>query len=90
MIVQRLGKAIRAYYLAPPEIAFRQFRAGLIYFATGLGTVLLANGYMEPSLPQELVVLGGVILGGIGFVIALVGQSRFLFGRLRRFWLRDR
>ncbi|MCR6650521.1 MAG: hypothetical protein NVV73_02960 [Cellvibrionaceae bacterium] len=52
--------------------------------------MLLANGYMEPSVQQELVVLGGLILGGIGFVIALIGQSRFLFGRLRRFWLRDR
>jgi uncharacterized membrane protein len=89
MTWQRLLKAIRAYYSAPLEITFRQLRAGLIYFSVGLGTVLMANTYMEPSLQQELVVLGGLILGGIGFIIALIGQSRFLVGRLLRFWSKD-
>lgn len=87
---QRLRNAIRAYYFVPLEVSFRQFRAGLIYFATGFGTVLMANAYMEPSLQQELLVLAGVILGGCGFVLALLGQSRLLVGRLLRFWLKDR
>lgn len=83
-------KSLRDYYLVPLEVSFRQFRAGLIYFAVGFGTVLMANAYMEPSLRQELIVLGGVVLGGIGFICALVGQSRLLVGRLLRFWLKDR
>lgn len=87
---QNLRKIIRAYYSAPIEIAFRQFRAGLIFFATGFGAILMANAYMEPSVQQELIVLGGIILGGYGFILALLGQSRFLVGRLLRFWQKDR
>lgn len=85
-----LRKTIRAYYSAPIEVAFRQFRAGLIFFATGFGAILMANAYMEPSVQQELIVLGGIILGGYGFILALLGQSRFLVGRLLRFWQKDR
>lgn len=87
---QNLREIIRAYYSAPIEIAFRQFRAGLIFFATGFGAILMANAYMEPSVQQELIVLGGIILGGYGFILALLGQSRFLVGRLMRFWQKDR
>lgn len=85
-----LRKTIRAYYSAPIDVAFRQFRAGLIFFATGFGSILMANAYMEPSVQQELIVLGGMVLGGYGFVLALLGQSRFLVGRLMRFWQKDR
>lgn len=86
---RRLRKAIRAYYFVPLEVSFRQFRAGLIYFATGFGAVLMANAYMESSLQQELIVLGGMVLGGYGFVLALIGQSRLLVGRLLRFWYKN-
>lgn len=83
-----LIKAIKIYYLAPLEIAFRQFRAGLIYFGVGFGAVLTANAYMEESLAQEIVVLGGLLLGGFGFLLALLGQSRLLVGRLLHFWFK--
>lgn len=86
---RRLRKVIRAYYFVPLEVSFRQFRAGLIYFATGFGAVLMANAYMESSLQQELIVLGGIVLGGYGFVLALIGQSRLLVGRLLRFWYKN-
>lgn len=79
-------RSIKAYYFVPLEMSFRQFRAGLIYFSVGFGTVLMANAYMEASLAQELVVLGGLLVGAIGFVLALIGQSRLLVGRLLRFW----
>lgn len=88
--LRQIKKAIRAYYFAPLEVSFRQFRAGLIYFAVGFGAVLMANAYMEPSLQQEIVVLCGILLGSIGFILALLGQSRLLVGRLLRFWLKDR
>jgi hypothetical protein len=84
-----LRKTIRAYYSAPIEVAFRQFRAGLIFFATGFGAILMANAYMEPSVQQEFIVLGGMILGSYGFILALLGQSRVLVGRLMRFWSKE-
>jgi hypothetical protein len=87
-LLRRFIKAIKAYYFVPLEISFRQFRSGLIYFGVGFGTVLMANAYMEESLAQELVVLGGLMLGGLGFVLALIGQSRLLVGRLLHFWFK--
>ena len=86
---RRIKKAIRAYYFVPLDVSFRQFRAGLIYFAVGFGAVLMANVYMAPSIAQEAIVLGGILLGGLGFILALIGQSRLLVGRLLRFWYKD-
>lgn len=86
-LLHSFWRSVQRYYSASPYVIFRQFRAGLIYFACGLGTVLLANGYMTPSLQQELIVLAGCFVGFIGFVLALLGQSRLLVNRFLRFWL---
>lgn len=74
------------HYNVPLEIPFRQFRDGAIYFGVGLGSVLMANGYMTPSLWQELIVLCGLLLGGIGFVMAMLAQTRMIIARLVRFF----
>lgn len=81
-----LLRGLLGYYSAPLNVAFRQFRAGVIYFAVGLGTILMANEYMIPSLSQELVTLGGLLLGGLGFIMALTAEMRLLIGRLVRFF----
>lgn len=78
------------HYNVPLEVPFRQFRAGAIYFAVGLGAVLMANGYMAPSLWQELVVLCGLLLGGIGFVMAMLAQVRMVIARFVRFFSKKR
>jgi hypothetical protein len=85
---RRMLQAIKAYYFVPQEVAFRQFRMGLICFGLGLGAILVANVYMEDSLQQELAALGGMVIGGLGFVVGLIGQSRLLVSRLLHFWVK--
>ena len=84
----RLKHALALYYGVPLTIPFRQFRNGAIYFAVGLGTILMANSVMAPSAQQEWVVLGGLVIGGCGFVLAMVAQLRLLIGRIVQFYQR--
>ena len=88
MTLKQLKQGLMDYYTQAPEIAFKQFRDGVIYFAVGMMTVYMANTYMAPSLSQELIVLAGLVLTGVGFLIALLGEMRLLIGRLLRFGLR--
>lgn len=83
---QQLKQVLLAHYSAPLAVAFRQFRNGAIYFAVGLGTVLMANAYIAPSLQQEWLVLGGLLLCGCGFIIAMMAQMRMLISRLVQFF----
>lgn len=86
---QSLWQAIKAalvrHYSAPQAVAFRQFRAGIIYFGVGLGTVLMANNNLTPSLGQELLILGGLVLTAIGFIIAVHAEIRLVISRLIQF-----
>jgi len=76
---------LKKYYTASQESTFRQFRAGVIYFGLGLGTILSANAYMEPSVHQEFCVLAGLLLGGIGFFLSMMAQTRLIISRFVRF-----
>lgn len=82
----RLKAGLAEHYSAPLYVTFRQFRAGVIYFAVGLGAILMAHVYMAPSLAQELVTLGGLILGGLGYLIAMTAEVRLLIGRIVQFF----
>lgn len=84
--LQQLKHALLNHYNVPLEVPFRQFRNGAIYFGVGLGTVLMANAYMPPSVGQEWVVLAGLILGGCGFMIAMLAQVRILISRIVQFY----
>lgn len=44
--------------------------------------IMAANSNMAPSLGQELVVLFGLLIGAIGFYLALTAEIRFIIGRL--------
>lgn len=79
-------KALKEYYLTPISVPFRQFRNGLIYFSVGLGIVLVSSANMESTLSQEIVMLGGLLLGGVGFIMAMLAQSRILISRLVQFY----
>lgn len=81
-----LKEGLLAHYSAPLALSLRQFRNGAIYFAVGLGTVLMANAYMAPSVQQEWVVLGGLVLGGCGFILAMMAQMRLMISRLVQFF----
>lgn len=78
--------ALLVHYSVPLTVPLRQFRNGAIYFAVGLGTVMMAVTHMPPSVQQEWVVLGGLLLGGSGFVLAMMAQMRLMISRLVRFF----
>jgi hypothetical protein len=82
---QALLQLLYRHYTAPLATMFKQFRAGAIYFTVGLMTVLMANAYMAPSVAQELVVLLGLIMGGIGFIVAMSAQVRMIVARIIHF-----
>lgn len=86
MTLRQLRRGLAAHYRAPQRTIFRQFRAGAIYFAVGLATLLWAGTQLPPSAAQEWVVLGGLVLGGLGFIMALAAEVRFLISRLLRFF----
>lgn len=79
-------QALKIYYSAPLDKTFRQFRNGAIYFAVGLIMIYLANTSLPPSAQQELIILVGLIMGAIGFVIAMLAQVRLIIGRIVQFW----
>lgn len=61
----------------------RLFSIGAVLFFVGLGLVVFADQRLLPSLGQELMVLLGLLIGGIGALTALTGYlvlmiSRFL------------
>lgn len=77
--------ALIRYYSVPLTVSFRQFRNGAIYFGVGLMTVIMANNYMQPSVSQEWLVLGGLLLTLTGFVIALMAEIRLIISRFVQF-----
>lgn len=81
-------QAIIHYYSAPQATVFYQFRLGLGLFLCGLVAVVMANQLLLPSLKQEVLVLLGLIVGGIGFIMAMLAQTRMMIGRLLHFWRR--
>ncbi|MDZ7922836.1 MAG: hypothetical protein U5M23_01990 [Marinagarivorans sp.] len=83
----RYLQALAVHYSVPAELIFKQFRWGAIAFGLGLGLVIYANASLPNSVQQELIVLGGLILGGIGFLIAMLAQMRMMIGRFVRFYL---
>lgn len=86
--LQQLKNALITHYSVPLSVPFRQFRNGTIYFGVGLAMVLMANTYMSPSILQEGVVLAGLVLGGCGFILAMMAQVRLLISRIIQFYQR--
>lgn len=83
-----LRKRLKQHYLASLEQSFKQFRLGTVIFFAGLVVIYIASQSLTPSLAQELLTLTGLIIVGIGFIIAMLAQVRMLVGRLLRFWER--
>lgn len=78
--------ALKLYYLEPQQVAFKQFRNGLIYFAVGFGTMMMAMVYMPSSAKQEWIVLFGLVVGAIGFTLAMFAQMRLIISRVLQFY----
>lgn len=81
-----LIKTLKTFASVPFEQLFRKFRAGVIYFGVGGIMIYLANSALEPSIQQELVMLSGIILGAIGFFIAITAQFRMVLARIYSFF----
>jgi hypothetical protein len=79
-------EAFKAHYTAPLEVSFRQFRLGLSLFFCGLVILYGASQLMEPSVQQELVVLVALVVGGLGFILAMMAQVRMIISRLWHFF----
>lgn len=77
-----LRSALYLHYSAPLATQFKSLRNGFILFGFGLAVILIANTSLEPSLQQELVVLAGLIIGGLGFLIAMKTYIRIVISRL--------
>lgn len=77
-----LKQALLVHYTAPPATLIPRFRNGALCFTAGLAAIMAANSSMEPSLGQELVVLSGLLVGAVGFYLALTAEIRFIIGRL--------
>ena len=74
--------ALYHHYTAPIQVQFKSLKFGFIFFAIGLGSILFANASMPPSLKQELIVAFGLIIGGLGFFLAMKAYIRIVISRL--------
>ncbi|MGS2717941.1 hypothetical protein ACVBE9_07205 [Eionea flava] len=81
-------KALYRYYMTPASAVFPRFKLGAVIFFWGLIVMYSGSQLLSPSLTQELVILLGLVLLGVGFLIALLAQIRMLIGRILRFFTR--
>lgn len=70
--------------IADQRRTLRLYSAGAIAFLVGLGLIQYANHLIEPSLQQELVALLGTLIGGGGFLTAIIAQIFLIIDRFRR------
>ena len=84
--LSELKALLYRHYSQDPSAVFKNFRNGAIAFAGGLFMIFYAHSQLPPSLAQELVVLAGLVLGGVGFIIAMLAHIRLIIGRFVRFF----
>lgn len=62
---------------------FRLYALGALLFFIGLGTIQGADHLLPPSLKQESYVLLGLVIGGMGFFIAITAQILLIVYRMK-------
>lgn len=77
---------LKNHYTGGLNKGFHQFRMGVSLFFVGVVMLYLASQMLSPSLAQELAVLGALLVGGAGFVWAMMAHLRMLIGRLIHFF----
>lgn len=88
-MLSALKELLIKHYSADLTVVFKQFRNGALAFGGGLMLIFYANTQLEPSLQQELIVLFALVLGGLGFTIAMLAQMRMIIGRFVQFFMRE-
>lgn len=78
--------ALKEHYTAPLETTFKQFRLGAMLFFLGGVMIYIAVNAIEASVRQEALLLMGLIVGGLGFAVAMLAQVRMLISRIVRFF----
>ena len=81
-----IRQLLSRHYRAPLSEMFKQFRLGVGLFVCGLVVLYIAHHQISPSLKQEIVTLGGLMLIGIGFLTAMLAHVRMLISRLLNTW----
>ncbi len=79
-------QALVKHYTTPLQEIFKQFRLGFALFLVGGVIIYASMQLLVPSLQQELCVLAGLVIGGTGFILALMAQMRMLISRIVRFF----
>ncbi len=82
--------SFKRFASTPLEQTFKRFRAGIIYFGVGGIMIYLANIALDPSILQELVMLAGLMIGAIGFFIAIAAQFKMIISRIYQFFFKNR
>ena len=89
MTTNRWLMLLKQHYSAPLETSFRQFKLGAMLFFFGLVVIYISVNAVPPSARQEAVLLLGLVIGGLGFLIAMMAQLRMLISRILQFFLND-
>jgi hypothetical protein len=79
-------QSLYQYCTAPLEKVFPHFRMGASLFLCGLVVIYAGSQLLSPSLTQEIVVLVGLIIIGIGLIMAMLAQIRMLISRVLLFF----
>ncbi|MBB3167830.1 hypothetical protein [Simiduia aestuariiviva] len=80
---------LKRHYQAPLSQAFAQFKLGAMVFFVGMVLVYMAQQLIDPSLRQEAFTLAGLLLAGLGFIMAMGAHLRMLISRLWHFFRPD-
>ncbi len=59
----------------------RLYALGALLFFIGLGFIQWADKLIEPSLQQEVYTLVGMLIGGLGFLTAILAQCLLIIHR---------
>ncbi|MDQ2075191.1 hypothetical protein [Marinimicrobium sp. ABcell2] len=78
-------QALKHHYTGSLDKGFQQFRLGLSLFFLGMVMLYMASQMLSPSLAQELAVLAALLVGGAGFIWAMMAHLRMLIGRIIHF-----
>lgn len=80
-------ETLKKHYTAPMHQSFKQFKLGAMTFFLGMVLLYIAQSYLDDSWQQEWTALAGIILTGIGFLLAMLAQVRILISRIVKFFL---
>lgn len=80
--------ALKTHYQAPLAQSFGQFKLGAMLFFFGLVLVYMCSQLLENSLRQELLTLLGLVIAGVGLIMALAAHLRMTISRLLHFFSR--